>query len=144
MDASDKLYKLAGRAKQAEQKATEAKRQAKADLEVAVAKSRTSAQAQATKLRETARASKGDLSSWWDEQQQAWNTHIERMRRTVDEKKAEHEAMKVERRAEHAEADASFAIDFAFAAIEEAEYAVLDAILARETADEQAPVGAGS
>ena len=37
-----------------------------------------------------------------------------------------------------AEADASFAIDYASAAIDEAEYAVLDATLARKKADEMA------
>jgi hypothetical protein len=42
------------------------------------------------------------------------------------------------RNADGAEADADFAVDFAIAAIEEAEYAVLDATLARMKADELA------
>jgi hypothetical protein len=40
--------------------------------------------------------------------------------------------------ADQAEADASFAVDYAYAAIDEAEYAVLDAALARKEADEMA------
>ena len=40
--------------------------------------------------------------------------------------------------AENAEDDASFAIEYAYAAIEEAEYAALDATLARMEADELA------
>ena len=42
------------------------------------------------------------------------------------------------RRADHAEADAIAAVDFASAALEEAEYAVLDARLARMEADDLA------
>ena len=43
---------------------------------------------------------------------------------------------RAKRRAEHRADDAVFAIEFAYAAIEEAEYAVLDAELARMEADE--------
>jgi hypothetical protein len=43
-----------------------------------------------------------------------------------------------QRTADGAEADADFAVDYALAAIEEAEYAVLDATLARMEADELA------
>jgi hypothetical protein len=46
--------------------------------------------------------------------------------------------VRAESNAENAEEDASFAIDYAYAAIEEAEYAVLDAALARKQADELA------
>ena len=40
------------------------------------------------------------------------------------------------KRAEHRADDAMFAVEFAYSAIEEAEYAVLDAELARKEADE--------
>jgi hypothetical protein len=43
-----------------------------------------------------------------------------------------------ERDADGAEADADFAVDYALAAIQEAEYAVLDATLVRMRADELA------
>jgi hypothetical protein len=45
---------------------------------------------------------------------------------------------KAQHNADNAEGDALFAIDYAYAAIEEAEYAVLDASLARMKADELA------
>jgi hypothetical protein len=143
MATSDMLHKLTDRAKQAEQKAADARQQAKADLEKTVNSSRASAQAEAAKLRESAKASQGKLSTRWDEQQQAWNAHIAKMHQSIDEKKERHEAKEAEKRAESAEADASFAIDYAYAAIEEAEYSVLDAILARANADEAASVSAG-
>jgi hypothetical protein len=53
-------------------------------------------------------------------------------------KKAEHEVASVERDAEWAESDAVNAVDFALVAVEEAEYAVLDAALARGNADTMA------
>ena len=53
-------------------------------------------------------------------------------------RKEEIDLDKAQANAETAEGDASFAIDYAYAAIEEAEYAVLDAALARKEADELA------
>jgi hypothetical protein len=47
-------------------------------------------------------------------------------------------------KADNAEDDAAFAIDYAYGAIEEAEYAVLDAALARMDADELAGAGASA
>jgi hypothetical protein len=142
MAASDTLHRLSDRAKQAEQKATAASQQGKADLEKTVERSRASAQAEATKLRERAQASHGQISTWWDEQQQAWNAHRDKMRQSIEEKKVQHEAKEAEKRAEQAEADASFAIDYA--AIGEAESAVVEAILARVNAHEAALVSPGS
>jgi hypothetical protein len=136
METSNRLHTLEERAEQAERKATTARRQAKADLEKTLASSRALAEAQAAKLRESAQASHGKLSSWWADQQRAWNTNVEKMRKTIDARKTQREAKDAEEHAEQAEADASFAIDYAYSAIGEAEYAVLDAILARQTADE--------
>ena len=56
--------------------------------------------------------------------------------------KAEFNADTAEDRAAWAEADAELAIDYAYSAIEGAEYAVLDAILARREADEKAVAAA--
>jgi hypothetical protein len=55
----------------------------------------------------------------------------------VEGRKTEHDLHEAQRRADRAEDDARFAIDFAYSAIGEAEYAVLDASLARMEADEQ-------
>jgi hypothetical protein len=56
----------------------------------------------------------------------------------IDAKKAELAAKSAARSADIAEEDALFAIDYAYATIEEAEYAALDAVLARMDADELA------
>jgi len=143
MALSDDLYKLADRAKEAEQKVQQAQKNAaedslaaKADLNNIVDASRASAEAQGAKLRESAKASKDKLSVWWDQQQEAWNTHLAKVRHDIDDKKAEHDVKKAERNAEDAEVDAEFAVDYAYAAIEEAEYSALDAIQKRAKAEE--------
>jgi hypothetical protein len=56
--------------------------------------------------------------------------------RIIDTKRAEYDKDRAERRAEHRAGDAMFAVDIAYTAIEEAEYAVLDAELATKEADE--------
>jgi hypothetical protein len=60
------------------------------------------------------------------------------VRSHVEAKKEQHDVRVAQRRAETAEADAEFAIDFAYSAVVDAEYAVLDAALARTEADDLA------
>jgi hypothetical protein len=138
MAVSDQLTLLSTRAKELEDRAAAAKGKARADLEHDVDMARDSAQAQGETLRQTAAAAKGQVSAWWDGVQRSWNEHLAAVRENVDEKKAAHDLKSVERTADQAEDDAAFAIDYAYAAIEEAEYAVLDATLARMDADDLA------
>ena len=138
MAVSDQLSRLAARTKDLEDRAAAARAKAKGDLEQDVKKARESAQAQADTLRQSAEASQGKISAWWDSVQRSWNDHLAAVRKNVDEKEATHDLKKARRIADQAEVDAEFAIDYAYAAIEEAEYAVLEATLARMEADEVA------
>ena len=138
MAVSDQLTKLAARAKEAEDRAAAAQGKASADLEKDVEAARTSAQAQADKLRATAEEKKGKLSVWWYDVQRSWDEHIERIRTDIDSRRAEHDLERAQTNADNAEYDAAFAVDYAYGAIEEAEYAALDATLARMHADELA------
>jgi hypothetical protein len=138
MAVSDQLSRLAARTKDLEDRAAAARAKAKGDLEQDVKKARESAQAQADTLRQSAEASQGRISAWWDSVQRSWNDHLAAVRKNVDEKEAAHDLKKARRIADQAEVDAEFAIDYAYAAIEEAEYAVLEATLARMEADEVA------
>jgi hypothetical protein len=140
MALSDQLTRLAARAKQLEDRAAAATTQAKADLERNVDSARASAKAQAETLRKSAEAVDGKVSDWWTGAGKSWNEHVSAVRKNVDDKKAAHDFKVARRTADQAEADASFAIDYAYAAIEEAEYAVLDAALAQMEADELAEV----
>jgi hypothetical protein len=138
MAASDQLAKLSARAKQAEDRVAAAREKAAADLEREVADARASSQAQAEKLRDTVDAGESKLSAWWADVERSWDAHITAIRKHVRDRKAQHDAADAELTAENAEDDASFAIEYAYAAIEEAEYAALDATLARMEADELA------
>jgi len=137
MALSDQLTKLAVRAKALEDHAAAAKQKTKSDLEQDVKQARESAQAQAEALRKSGEASKGQVSAWWDNLQRSWNDHLKAVRTGIDDRKAAHDLKSAQRAAERADDDAAFAIDYAFAAIEEAEFGVLDAELAHMEADER-------
>ncbi len=140
--SQDQLSQLSDRAKQVRQRVADARTQTKSGLEKAVTGSRATAEAQAAEPRYRANATKDKLSTWWDEQPKAWNDNAAKPRKDLDDKKAGHHANRAEKEAEKAEAHADFAVQFAHAAIDEAEYAVLSFILARQTADVLAGVSA--
>ena len=136
MAASDDLTRLAARAKKAEDRAAAARSKAEAELQAEVNEAQASAQAQAAKLRETADADRSKLSAWWHDMQHTWEEHVGKIRDDIESRRAEHDADHAQRHADRAEDDAAFAVAFAYAAIEEAEYTVLDAQLARMKADQ--------
>ena len=142
MALSDQLRRLANRAEEAEKNAAAASNKAKADLEQDRDNSRAVAQQEAEQLREAADAGRGKISDWWNDVQRNWNEHIAQIQKNVESKKAEIDLDRAKGRADNAEADAEFAIEFAYTAIGEAEYAVLDANLARKEADELSGVSA--
>jgi hypothetical protein len=138
MALSDQLGDLVAKAKQVEDRVAAANQKTKAELEADVDNARESSQAQADALRAKAEASKGKISAWWDKVQRSWHDHVTAVRKGARERKAAHDAKAAQRAAEQADDDASYAIDYAYAAIEEAQYAVLDATLAHRHADELA------
>jgi hypothetical protein len=76
------------------------------------------------------------VSTRWRAVHDDWNRHVTTVRQNVDDRMADHDVKRSERRAQNAEDDAEAAVNFAYAALEEAEYAVLDAALGRLEADE--------
>ena len=138
MALSDQLNDLAVKAKQVQDRVAAAKQKTKADLEGDVENARASSQAQADALHTKAEANKGKISAWWDKMERSWHEHVAAVRKGAQERKAAHDAKAAQRAAEQADDDASYAIDYAFAAIEEAQYAVLEADLAHRHADELA------
>jgi hypothetical protein len=126
---------LAQRAKVAEDRVATAKSQTRSDVEREAARVRDAAQQKADQLQaQTAKAAAG-ASQWWSDVQSTWSGHVARIREDVEGKKAEIDVKKVRHRADAAEDDAVAAVAFAEAALEEAEYAVLNATLARMDAD---------
>jgi hypothetical protein len=133
---SDDLTKLAARAKEAEDRTAAARDKARADLEREVSAARASAQEQAEKLRQGVEEGKESVSGFGKDLQRSWDEHIAKIREDMESKKAKHDVHMAQMRADDAEAYASYSIDFAYSAVVEAEYAALDAVLARKDADE--------
>jgi hypothetical protein len=138
MALSDQLSDLVRRAQQVEDRVAAANAKTKADLEADVKDARESAQEQADVLRTKAQTGKGKLSAWWDRLQSSWHDHVAAVRKGAEDRRVAHDWKAAERAAENADEDAAFAIEYAYAAIEEAQYAVLDADLAHREADELA------
>ncbi len=137
-NASDQLAKLSERARQAEDRTAAAQNEAKADVERSADQARAKAQEHADELHAAANDAQARVSDSWNQMQQRWSEHVAKVRQTVDAKKRDLDARRAADRADDAEADALFSIDYAYATIEEAEYAVLDAISARMDAEELA------
>ena len=89
---------------------------------------------QAAELKTTTQRAGNDAQSQWQEIQADWDRHRERTREKLADAKSGYDLTVAEGEAESAEADALDAIAFAASAIVEAEYATLDAILARRRA----------
>jgi vacuolar-type H+-ATPase subunit I/STV1 len=135
MSGSDQLQALTDRAKQSETDIASAKTETQAQLQARVEKVRQSSKERTDAFKSAAGGARAKTSKRWDDVQQSWTGHVAQLRDHSDEAKAEHDVKKAEHRAERREDDALAAVDFAFAVFEEAEYAVLDALLAREEAD---------
>ena len=76
------------------------------------------------------------MSARWHTATKNWNNHVQSLQNAFAVRQAERELHALVRNAELAENYAASAVEFALAAIDEAEYAVLDATLARADADD--------
>jgi hypothetical protein len=135
MALSDQLSALAVRAKAAEDHAAAAKQKAKDDLRHDVDAAHASAVAQGDKLRKKAQDTKDAAGTGWDKVQRSWNEHLAAVRTDHENRKEAHDLKSAQRAADRAEDDAAWAIDYALAAVDEADYAVQNAILAQMDAD---------
>jgi hypothetical protein len=138
MALSEQLSKLAARTKELEDRATAARQEARADLQHDVEAARVASNANAEALSKSLDASEAEVSAWWTDMGRSWDQHIANVRQRVEEKKEQHDLKAAQRDADDATAYASYLIDYTYAAVDEAEYAVLDAVLAQREADELA------
>jgi len=144
MALSDQLSALAARTRELEDRAAAAKQKAKGDLQQEVKTAREASQAHADALAKRVDDSNAHVSAWWDSVGRSWNDHVATVRQSIDDKRAAHDLKAALKAASQADDDASYAVDYAYAAVEEAEYAVLDATLAHVELDELAPDAATS
>jgi hypothetical protein len=134
--ASAQLKRLSERASAAEADANALKAKNKAALEQKVDAAKVAAKQASDDLKASAKESQDEITQWWGQVQDNWKSHIAKIRKNADQAKANMKADQAEMRAELAEDNAADAVDFAYAAIEEAEYQVLNAAMARIDAEE--------
>src|SRR3954447_23001013 len=132
---SDSFRKLADQIDEAEVNIKTSSSQGKAELQAKVDEARRSADEQSAQLRSRAEEASNRASSGWQEVQNDWDAHVQRLRQRIDQKETEFDRNEAALADKTAESDAADASDFAVAAVEEAEYALLDATLARTDAD---------
>jgi hypothetical protein len=134
MSVTDNFTKLKEQVEKADRTVKAAAEQNQAEIQAKVAEARQDADERAAELRAKGDEAAREGQSQWREMQADLNRHIERVRQRMDAKSAVVDAKVADRDADWAEADAEDAIAFALSAIVEAEYATLDALLARENA----------
>ena len=143
MSKSDKrMETLADRAKAASARVQASTSETKEKLESQVSEARAAADKTRRELDAKSAAARDEGSQRWTEIRQKWHDHIAEIQSKVDTQKQEFTptARRIGRRGPRTTPLA--AIDFAYLAIEDAEWAVLDAVYARAEANELAAVHA--
>ena len=138
MAISDQLSRLSARTKELEDRAAAARQKAHDDLKQDVQAARDAAETNAEALHNSADAAAAEVSAWWIDVARSWDEHLATMRTHVDQKIAQHDLNAAKRDADEANAYAAYLIDYCYAAVQEAEYAVLDATLAQMEYDDLA------
>jgi hypothetical protein len=132
---SEQLTDLSARAKQAEIAGMAARDQAAEKVEQREASIKAAATQRKANARQQGMEVRDNVSSAWSGIQNKVQSDVDDLRAKIDYKKYEHDRTNATKAADDAESSAMLAIDFAFDAIDYAETAVLDAALARETAN---------
>jgi hypothetical protein len=130
--SADSFDKLSEKIDEAKRTIRAAASETEAELKAKVDEARKNADDRAAALRSKTAASAGQAEGHWQQIQSDWEEHRQSVRRRIDQAKANEKLEDAELRAEWAEADARDAIEFAANAIDEAKYALLDAVLARK------------
>jgi hypothetical protein len=132
---SEQLSDLSTRAKQAEESVATARRQGAAKLQEREDHVKAEAAKRREALRKQASDAKGQVASAWSGITGKVQADVDAIRDDIDFKKYQMDEKMATKAAEEAEESAMRSIDFALYAIDNAETAVLDATLARETAN---------
>ena len=135
---SEQLIELSARAKKTEELVSTAQ----AKNQAALQSQREELKSSISAFKARAAAQKEEVTqeaqSWWDETRTAVNDRFAKVRAKAEDHHAERDLKRAQRRADDAELDAAYAIDFALDILDQAEYAIADAVIARAEADELA------
>jgi hypothetical protein len=130
---ADSFAKLAEKIDEGKRNIRAAASESEAELKAKVEEARKNADDRAAELSAKTHAA-DQPKAHWQQIQSDWDQHRQNIRERIDEAKGAQDLQAAELRAEWSEADARDAVTFASNAIDEAQYAVLDAILTRKDA----------
>jgi hypothetical protein len=131
---SEQLAELSVRAKHAEDALAATKKEAQDQLEARKEKARAAAMAAAEKVNQTIQSAKDTATRNWSAVRTKIAADINALKADVAHKKHDVDVKLAESYANQLEEEAGFAIGYAISSIEQAEWAVLDAVVARSKA----------
>ena len=132
---SQQLSELSVRAKNAEAAAAEAQNAAGEKAAALRDEARAAASVATDKVRQEVNTAKDQTSRDWTALQMKLKADADSLKAAVATRKHEIEADRAENTAERLDWEASLAIDYAIASVEQARYAVIDAIVGRVQAE---------
>jgi hypothetical protein len=135
---SEQLSDLSDRTKRTEDVVDAAKEKNRERLQQQKAQLQTAVSAEQTRIGERATKAQTDAQTKWQDLRSGMDNHFADLRAKGEQHKADRDLKRAEGRADDAELDAAEAIDFAIYALDNAEYAIVDATLARADADDLA------
>jgi hypothetical protein len=135
---SEELSELSDRVKKAEDFVTVARTKNRAALDSQRELLKSSiGEGKARAEAETAVA-QSKVQSWWDDTRSTVDDQFATLRARLDERRAERDVKRAEHRADEAEEDAVYAVQFAISMLDQTEYVIADAVIARADADDLA------
>jgi vacuolar-type H+-ATPase subunit I/STV1 len=135
---SEQLSELSDRAKKAEDFVAVARTKNRAALDSQRESLKSSIGEGKARAEAEGAAAQSKVQSWWDGTRSAVDEQFDTLHARLDERRADRDAKRAEDRADEAEEDAAYAVQFAISTLDQAEYAIADAVLARADADDLA------
>ena len=133
---SEQLAELSVRAKHAEDALAAAKKEAHDRVLARKEQARAAATAAAEKVNRDIQSAKDTATRSWSAVRAKISADINHLKTDVAQKKHDLDVKMAERNADELEWEANVAIDYAIASVEQAEWAVLDAVSARAQAQQ--------
>ena len=131
---SEQLAELSVRAKHAEDAVAAAKKEAHDKVVARKEQARAAATAAAEKVNRDIQSAKDTATRSWSAVRAKISADINHLKADVAQKKHDLDVKMEEKNADELEWEANVAIDYAIASVEQAEWAVLDAVVARDDA----------
>ena len=132
---SEQLADLSVRAKHAEDAFSAARKEAHDKIEARKQKARADAATAVEKVNQRIKSANSDAERDWNVLKAKVAADVAALKANVTDAKHNHDVKRAQRRADRLEWEASFAIDYAVASVEQANLAVLDAIDGRIEAE---------